>query len=427
MLKRIFAIGAGIGAGALFSIGTLHLGAFWGLWPDRELERSTAQVREVMRLAHERYVDGDAVSYEKLQKAALDGITASLDPHSSYMPAKEYHLLQEEIGNEFGGIGVQVEMVEKILTIIAPIRGTPGDRAGLLRGDQIISIAGKPVGETDMMGIITQLRGKPGTEVTVGFRRPSEDRSFELTIKRELIQVDSVKVIPIDADGIGDIEITHFGETTGAEFRRGLDQLRTAGMRALIIDLRNNPGGLLDAAVEVAGPFFNRNELIVYTQGREPGDRIELRGDGRDPVQPNLPIVVLINGGSASASEIVAGALKDTGRAVLVGEKSFGKGSVQTLFPLKGEEALRLTTAKYFTPSGVVIHGKGIQPDIEVKLTPDEDKAVSLQHLRADVTDPAEFKERFDVELVPDRQLEAAKTALREKLAPATQPQIITP
>lgn len=419
MLKRIFAIGAGIGVGLLCSVGAVHLGALWGFWPDRELERSTAQVREVMRLVHERYVDGEAVSYEALKKAALDGIAASLDPHTGYMTAEDFHILQEEIGSEFGGIGVQVEMVDGHLTVVAPIRGTPGDRAGLLRGDRIETIDGDPVGDDDLMVYIARLRGKPGTEVTIGIRRPSEERFFELAIRREVIRVDSVKVVAPDADGIGVIEVIHFGEKTGAEFRRALDRLRAEGVRALVIDLRDNPGGLLDAAVEVAGPFFNRNELIVYTRGRDPSDRIELRSDGRDSVPPGLPVAVLINGGSASASEIVAGALKDTGRAVLVGDKSFGKGSVQTLYPLRGDEALRLTTAKYFTPSGVVIHGQGIPPDIEVKLTPDEEKAVSLQHLRDDLTDPVEFRERFGVDLVPDRQLEAAKAALLEKLQPA--------
>ncbi len=419
MLKRIFAIGAGIGVGLLCSVGAVHLGALWGLWPDRELERSTAQIREVMQLVHDRYVDADVVSYEALKQAALDGIAASLDPHTGYLTAGDFKLLQEEIGSEFGGIGVQVEMIEGRLTVIAPIRGTPGDRAGLLRGDQIESIDGEPAGDADLMTLIAKLRGKPGTNVTIGVRRPSEDRSFELTIRRENIHVDSVKVVEPDADGIGIIEIVHFGEDTGDEFRRALDRLRAAGMRALVIDLRDNPGGLLDAAVEVAGPFFHRNELIVYTKGRSASDRLELRSDGRDSVPSDLPVAVLINGGSASASEIVAGALKDTGRAVLVGDKSFGKGSVQTLYPLRGDEALRLTTAKYFTPSGVVIHGKGIPPDIEVKLTPDEEKAVALQHLRADVTDPAEFKERFGVDLVPDRQLAAAKAAVLEKLKPA--------
>ncbi|MFH1496342.1 MAG: S41 family peptidase [Verrucomicrobiota bacterium] len=427
MLKRIFAIGAGIGVGLLCSVGAVHLGALWGFWPNRELERSTAQVREVMRLVHERYVDEQAVSYEALKQAALDGIAASLDQHSGYLTAEDYHLLQEEIGNEFGGIGVQVEMMEGKLTVVAPIRGTPGDRAGLLRGDQIESIEGEPVGDADLMALIARLRGKPGTEVAIGVRRPSEDRSFELTIRREVIRVDSVKTVAPDADGIGVIEIVHFGEKTGGEFRRALDRLRAEGMRALVIDLRDNPGGLLNAAVEVAGPFFHRNELVVYTQGRDPADRIELRSDGRDAVPSDLPVAVLINGGSASASEIVAGALKDTGRAVLVGDKSYGKGSVQTLYPLRGDEALRLTTAKYFTPSGVVIHGQGIPPDIEVKLAPDEEKAVALQHLRADLTDPAEFKERFGVDLVPDRQLEAAKSALRDKLAPATATAAVQP
>lgn len=422
MLKRIFAIATGIGAGVLCSVGAVHLGAWWGLWPNRELDRASTQVREVMRLVHDRYAEGDAVPYEKLQKAALDGIASMLDPHSSYLSVKDYHLLKEEIGNEFGGIGVQVEMVDGHLTVIAPIRGTPGDRAGLLRGDQIESVDGRSVEGAAMMDIITQMRGKPGTTVAVGFHRPSENRSFELSIKRERIRVDSIKQVSPDADGIGIIEITHFGETTGVEFHHAINQLRSEGMRAVILDLRNNPGGLLDAAVDVASPFFNRNELIVYTQGREAGDRVELRGDGRDPVQPDLPVAVLINGGSASASEIVTGALKDTGRAVIVGEKSFGKGSVQTLFPLKGGEALRLTTAKYFTPSGVVIHGHGISPDIEVKLTPDEEKAVALQHLRDDITDPVEFKERFGVELVVDRQLEAAQAVLREKLSSKTLP-----
>jgi carboxyl-terminal processing protease len=214
------------------------------------------------------------------------------------------------------------------------------------------------------------------------------------------------------SDGIGYIQLTQFTERTGEEFINALNKLNEQGMSSLVLDLRNNPGGLLDAAVAVAEPFFKKGELIVYTQGRQPADRETFRAEvDEEPL--GMPVAVLINAGSASAAEIVAGALKDTGRAVIVGERSFGKGSVQSIFRLKNGEGLRLTTARYYTPSGVTIHEKGVAPNVEVVMTPEDDNKLRLQRARDDVKDPTEFKERFGFEPIEDRQLQAALDVLR--------------
>jgi carboxyl-terminal processing protease len=227
-----------------------------------------------------------------------------------------------------------------------------------------------------------------------------------------MIKLESVRDVRVLPGHTGYIQLTEFSEHTGEEFDRALDRLLKARVDSLVIDMRNNPGGLLDAAVDVAEPFFRKGELIVYTQGRKPSDHEEYRAsaDG-DPL--DLPVAILINAGSASAAEVVTGALKDTGLAVIVGERSFGKGSVQSIFKLKNGEGLRLTTARYFTPSGVSIHEKGITPQVEVVMTPEEDSRLRLQHLRPDVSDPKDFKERFGFAPIEDRQLQAALDVLK--------------
>ena len=413
MFKRILILAAGVLLGVALSFTTLRYAASWSWLPNRDLSRSSGYLKEVMQLVNENYVDDKAAAYDQLTRSAMHGMVESLDPHSEFLEAKDNREFEEDLTGEFGGIGIQVETRNGRAVVIAPIEGTPGARAGILRGDVIASIDGKPV-ETgpSMDRIVDQLRGKPKTKVAVGIFRPSTQKHLDLTITREVIRVESVRDVRVMEDGVGYIQLTEFSEHTGEQFGRALDRLLKEGMTSLVIDLRNNPGGLLDSAVEVAEPFFKKGELIVYTQGRKPADREDLRAE-TEGAPLSLPIAVLINSGSASAAEIVTGALKDTGRAVIVGERSFGKGSVQSVFPLKNGEGMRLTTARYYTPSGVSIHEKGITPQVEVVMTPDEDDKLNRQHSRSDITDAQEFKERFGFEPVEDRQLQVALDVLK--------------
>ena len=415
MLKRILMIAAGVLLGTVLSLGAVRMAAAWGFWPNRELDQSSRYVRDVLKLVNENYVDGSKAEFPKLTEAALHGIVDSLDPHSEYMNARDYKMLEEEISSEFGGIGLQVELRNGSVVVIAPIAGTPGARAGILRADIIVSIEGVKLEKPSLDNVVSRLRGKPGTQVKLGFLRPSTGKEFEVTIKRERIKVESVRDVRMRPDGIGYVQITQFSERTGEEFIDALNTLNDQNMRGLIVDLRDNPGGLLNSAVEVAEPFFKKGELIVYTQGRRPEDRDEYRAAAPEPPLA-IPVAVLINAGSASAAEIVAGALKDTRRAVIIGERSFGKGSVQTILPLREGEGLRLTTARYYTPSGVTIHEKGVTPDVEIVMSPAEDESARIQRSREDVVDAAEFKARFNVEPTPDRQLEAAVAVLQSAL-----------
>jgi len=416
MLKRIVSIGFGVIAGYLMTLGVVQVVAAWGLWPDRETSRAAEQVTQVMRLLNRHYVDAGAVGGSKLADHAIESMVGSLDPYSQFLPPKAYQHLEEEVDGSFGGIGVQVEELDGRIVVVAPIAGTPGERAGILRGDVLVKVDGADVRGLKLEEFIGKLRGKPGSAVSVGVERGKPAREIEFKLRREIIKVESVRDAKLLDDGVGYVRVTMFAEKTGDEFKAAVKKLREEGAKALVIDLRNNPGGLLTAAVEVVEPFFPRGELVVYTQGRKADDRVELRSkNGVDPWQ--APLAVLVNGGSASAAEIVAGALKDTRRAVLVGEKTFGKGSVQTIFPIKGDSALRLTTARYFTPSGVTIHEKGIQPDLREAMTPEEEKAVFLHRLRPDIDDPEVFKERFGVAMADDRQLATALRALRARLA----------
>ena len=413
MFKRILILGTGVVLGVMLSFAALRVAAAWNLLPNRDLSRSSGYVKEVMQLVNENYVDEKSASYDQLARTALHGMVESLDPHSEFLEAKDNREFEEDLTGEFGGIGIQVETRDGRAVVIAPMEGTPGARAGILRGDVIASIDGKPVDNSPTMDrIVDQLRGKPKTKVAIGIYRPSTEKHIDLTITREVIRIESVHDARVLDDGVGYIQLTEFSEHTGEQFGKALDGLLKDGITSLVIDLRNNPGGLLDAAVEVAEPFFKKGELIVYTQGRKPADREDLLAD-TDGAPLTLPVAVLINAGSASAAEIVTGALKDTGRAVIVGERSFGKGSVQTVFNLKNGEGMRLTTARYYTPSGVSIHEKGITPQVEVVMTPDEDDKLSRQHSRSDLTDPGEFKRRFGFEPIEDRQLDAALDVLK--------------
>ena len=413
MFKRILTLTACVVLGVALAVAGRRVAAAWNLFPPRDLTKSSAYVREVMQLVNENYVDEKAAAYDQLAKNAIHGMVESLDPHSEFLEAKDNKEFEEDLTGEFGGIGIEVESRNGRAIIIASIANTPGARAGIQRGDVIVSIDGKPVNNAAVgNSVVSQLRGKPKTRVAVGLFRPATHANLNLTLVREVIKIESVRDVRVLADGVGYVQLTEFSEHTGEQFGRALDQLLGQGATSLVLDLRNNPGGLLDAAVEVAEPFFKKGELIVYTQGRKPGDREDLRAE-RDGAPLDLPVAVLINAGSASAAEVVTGALKDTGRAVVVGERSFGKGSVQSVFTLKNGEGLRLTTARYYTPNGVSIHEKGITPQVEVIMTPDEDDKLSRQNARSDLTDPVEFKDRFGFDPIEDRQLAAALDVLK--------------
>jgi carboxyl-terminal processing protease len=413
MFKRILTLVTGAVLGIAFAVAGLRVAAAWNLWPNRDLSRAAGYVKDVMRLVNENYVEEKSAAYDQLARTALHGMIETLDPHSEFLEKKKNEEFEEDLTGEFGGIGIQVEPRQNRIVVIAPLAGTPSERAGIQRGDEIVSIDGKavePSGSID--GIVGRLRGKPKTRVLVGLFRPATQETLNLTLVREIIKIESVRSVQVIEGGIGYVQLTEFSDHTAEQFRRALQSLLKQGINSLIIDLRNNPGGLLDAAVEVVEPFFRKKELIVYTKGRKPSDREEFRAES-DGQPIALPMAVLINAGSASAAEIVTGALKDTGRAIVVGERSFGKGSVQSVFKLENGEGLRLTTARYFTPGGGTIHERGITPHVEVVMTPEEDTKLARQRARADLTDPKAFRERFGFEPVTDRQLETAVAMLK--------------
>ncbi len=413
MFKRILTVAAGTALGLVLAAAGLRVAAAWSIWPNRDLSRSAGYVKDVMRLVNENYVDEKSAAYDQLARAALHGMVEGLDPHSEFLEKKLHEEFEEDITGEFGGVGLQVETRAGRVVVITPIAGTPSERAGLRRGDEIVSIDGKSVESGNGLdSVVSRLRGKPRTSVLVGLFRVSSQEKFSVTLVREIIKIESVRGVRLLDDGIGYVQLTEFSEHTGEQFRTAVDGLLKDGATGLILDLRNNPGGLLDAAVDVAEPFFKKGELIVYTQGRKPADRENFRAESPDrPL--TLPLAVLINAGSASAAEIVTGALKDTNRAVIVGERSFGKGSVQSIFKLDNGEGLRLTTARYYTPGGATIHEKGIAPHVEVVMTPEEDAKLARQRSRPDITDAAQFKERFGFEPIADRQLETAVAMLK--------------
>ena len=413
MFKRILILTGAAILGFAACLGSMHLAGTWSFLPNRDLERASSYMKDVMRTVNENYVDPGASAYEPLSRQAIHGMVESLDPHSEYLEVKDNEELAEDLDGEYGGIGVEIEMNKGILTVSSPIAGGPGAKAGIREGDQILNVDGKAVEHgVPIDKVVDRLRGKPNTHVKVGLRRPSADRRFEVDILREVVKILSVRGARVLDGSVGYLQIREFSDHTGEQFFEALNGLLSKGIDSLVIDLRNNPGGLLDAAVDVAEPFFKKGNLIVYTQGRKPADRENYYSENEgEPLK--LPVAVLINGQTASAAEIVAGALKDSGRAVIVGERSYGKGSVQTIFKLRNGEGLRLTTAHYFTPSGVLINARGIAPHVEVVLTPDEDQKIERQVARPDVTDPAEFRERFDFTPIRDRQLEAALDVLR--------------
>lgn len=416
MSKRILLLLGGAGLAAALAGAATSPSVRSALFPEAELYRKVEQFRDVLELAFRNYVAPEDISLDSLTESALRGMLSDLDPHSDFLPKRQFETMQADARQEYGGIGVQVEMRDNRMTIVAPFEGTPGQRAGLLRGDQIVRVDGQDVDRSGLDDMIGRLRGRPGTPVTVTVFRPHERRNLDFTITREVIEIPSVINVRLLDGGVGYVAIANFYEKTGDEFDAALDRLEDEGMQALVLDLRNNPGGLLNAAIDVAGRFFRRNELIVYTQGRDARSRQDLHNRVR-PRDRRYPVAVLVNSGSASASEIVAGALKDTRRAVLVGERTFGKGLVQSLLPLRGGDAVRLTTARYYTPGGARIQEVGIEPHVQLPIPLDEEVRLRVWRSRERVMSPAEFEEVYGFAPVADRQLDAAVDALRAALA----------
>ena len=320
---------------------------------------------EVMERAKATYVE--EVTDKQLIEAAINGMLTSLDPHSSYLNEKDFKYMNEQTSGKFGGLGIEITMEQGLVKIVSPIDDTPAFKAGLKPGDYITNIDGETIIGMTLNEAVEKMRGKPGTKVKLTIRRLNE-KPFDVTLKREEIKTQSVK--SDIKDDVLYIRIGSFSEDVDKDVKKAFEKAkknRKEPLKGIVLDVRNNPGGLLDQAVAVSSLFLDQGE-IVSTRARNEEDTIRYSAKGKD-ITEGLPIVVLINNGSASASEIVAGALQDHKRAVVLGEKSFGKGSVQTVVPLGNEGAMRLTTARYYTPSGRSIQATGIEPDIVVHPT----------------------------------------------------------
>ena len=318
--------------------------------------------QEVLFLIENYHIEDPTMG--KIMDGAIKGMVETLDPFSEYLSPEEYQEMQVEFEGHFGGIGI---VITPDLTIVSPIKGTPGERAGLKPGDQIIAINGEPSGEMTQKQAINIMRGEPGTSVVITIKRETEEKPFEVHIIRDQIEIPYVEW-EMKNDRVGYIFIAQFVQNVGAKVEQALTELSADGAEGIILDLRNNPGGLLDEAISVASNFISKGMVVAVKQKSGKDSTYNVLTSIKST---RLPLVVLINQGSASASEIVAGAIQDYHRGKLIGMKTFGKGTVQSVIPLSDGSALRLTTAKYYTPSDRFIHEMGIEPDIEIEYDPD--------------------------------------------------------
>jgi carboxyl-terminal processing protease len=331
-------------------------------WQDARL------LAEVLDRVEREYVN--PVDDHQMLTAAIRGMVSSLDPYSAYLDGDEYDEIKISSSGQYSGVGIEVSMEDGQVVVVSPFEGSPAQEAGIRSGDVIATIDGVPVNSTTLADTIGRMRGKEGTAVKIGVMREGNTEPVVFTLKRSRVQLHSVKA-ELPEKGFGYVRIAQFTETTGDELHESLQALRQrngAPLRGLVLDLRNNPGGVLEAAVAVSDAFLDAG-LIVSAKGRTPDSKFEMSATPGDELK-GAPIVVLVNGGSASAAEIVAGALKDNHRATLMGRTTFGKGSVQTVMPLSGDRAIKLTTSLYYTPSGASINHRGIAPDIELERDP---------------------------------------------------------
>src|SRR6266571_3712544 len=409
-MKKVFVIGS------LLLVLTLSLG---GSVASKSTDNSSTYVElklftEVLDIVQKQYVD--EVAPKELIYSAIKGTLRGLDPHSSFLDPESYKEMQVETSGSFGGLGIEITLKDDILTVVAPIEGTPAYKAGLQTGDRIIKIDGLSTKDMQLPDAVRRMRGKPGTAVTISVVREGWTEPKDIAITREQIRVQSVRTHDL-GNGIFYLRLRQFQEQSPHDIENALERFDKAGMKALVLDLRNDPGGLLTAAVEITEKFIDDGKLVVYTEGRVRNQNMRFTAHAKHTWN-KVPMVVLVNQGSASASEIVAGALQDWGRAIVVGTQTFGKGSVQTIIPLSDGSGLRLTTAKYFTPKGRSIHGKGITPDIVVEIPKDKDTAAKE---RPPSLDPLE-ELRKDIQV--QRALDVIKTMrIIEQQRPGTNPQ----
>ncbi len=370
---------------------------------------------EVFTTINKNYVDD--VNPKEVIRSAIKGMVNSLDPHSAYLTPEAYKEFQTETKGEFGGIGIQIGIKDNALTVIAPIEDTPAWKAGIKAGDKILKIDGQPTKDMNINDAVSKMRGPKGKKVILTIQRDDWKEPRDISIVRDIIKIKSVKYKMIDNE-IGYVKLVQFQETTAQDLSNALKSLKESGMTSLILDLRNNPGGLLQSAVDVSEQFLPAKHLVVSIKGKG-GEKIDYFTENLRPAYTNIPMVVIVNQGSASASEIVAGALQDWGRAIILGVQTFGKGSVQSLIPLSDGSALKLTTAKYYTPKGRSIHAVGIMPDIIVKLESKNGKEVPVirekdleQHMKGEKVEPQE-KAPQEVDEKDDNQLQRAVDILK--------------
>lgn len=363
---------------------------------------------EVMYLIERNYVE--EVENKTLVDGAIKGMLQNLDPHSTYFTEKEYTNFQVETKGEFGGLGITIGMRDNILTVIAPIEDTPAFRAGLRSGDKIIKIEDNSTASLSLEDAVNKLRGKPGTDITISIHRDSTPKPFDVTLTRAIIKVAAVKYDMI-GDDVAYIRVTQFKEDVSGEVRAAIESLRKNKYKGIIVDLRNNPGGLLSEAINLSSIFLPAGKEVVYTKDRAGKDQ-HYRSNRFSLREENAPLVVLVNEGSASASEILAGAIQDYERGILVGKKTYGKASVQSIIPLRDGSAVKLTTAHYYTPNGRMIHEKGIEPDLTVE---EADNVTALTEEEIDKL-AVEFNKPV-IDLERDKQLKEGVDKLREMIA----------
>ena len=373
MVFAVFLVGVLIGSGQSQKVSALSNSTY------EDLKVFT----DVLGLIQKDYVE--ETKSKDLIYGAIKGMLETLDPHSAFMPPNMYKEMQEETKGRFEGLGIEITVKDGILTVVSPIEGTPAYRAGVLAGDQIVKIDGEPTNNFTLLDSVKRLRGPRGTKVTITIMREGLTKPKDFTLVRDVIPVRSVRYELLEKN-YGYIRLSQFQEKTDGEFEKAMKALEEESkgtLKGLVLDLRNNPGGLLDQAVKISDRFIESG-LIVSVEGRKEDQKMKFfaHPDGNSV---RYPLVVLVNGGSASAAEIVAGAIQDQGRGVIVGTQTFGKGSVQTIIPLKDGSGLRLTTARYYTPNGRSIQAKGIVPDIIVKLSrPEEEKEILPPKLPAE-------------------------------------------